>query len=414
MHAPLTVGFGTLFPAYDLLIKSWKEILMAVALLLLLVDLYRKEQLWPSLKDRLIQIAAAYAAVHLLCLALVPTGAKAAIAGLLIDLRYILFFVLVYIAFKVYPGYRKLFLKVGLVGAAIVVGFATVQLFLPADSLKYIGYGDKTIQPYLTVDKNPQYIRVNSTLRGPNPLGAYVAIVIALLVAVLVRGKLYLKDKKIAIGVGLLALCSGIALWISYSRSAFIAVAVVALLTAIATARRLSRRAWIASVVVLFALLGGLIATWTTPFVTNVVLHENPNGGSSISSNEGHVESLEYGIAKVITQPFGSGIGSTGSASLLGDNTVVIENQYLFIAHESGWLGLGLFAVFFGLVMVRLWRQRQDWLSLGVFTSGIGLAIIGLLLPVWADDTVAIVWWGLAAIALGEVYAKQSTKQKTT
>jgi hypothetical protein len=26
--------------------------------------------------------------------------------------------------------------------------------------------------------------------------------------------------------------------------------------------------------------------------------------------------------------------------------------------------------------------------------------MIGLLLPVWADDTVAIIWWGLAGLAL--------------
>jgi hypothetical protein len=73
----------------------------------------------------------------------------------------------------------------------------------------------------------------------------------------------------------------------------------------------------------------------------------------------------------------------------------------LFIAHEAGWLGLLLFIAIFGLVMVRLWHARADWLALGVFASGIGLALIGLLLPVWVDDTVAIVWWALAAVAIG-------------
>jgi hypothetical protein len=80
---------------------------------------------------------------------------------------------------------------------------------------------------------------------------------------------------------------------------------------------------------------------------------------------------------------------------------VIIENQYLFIAHEAGWLGLLLFMAIFGLVMVRLWHVRADWLVLGIFASGIGLALIGLLLPVWVDDTVAIIWWALAATAIG-------------
>jgi hypothetical protein len=62
----------------------------------------------------------------------------------------------------------------------------------------------------------------------------------------------------------------------------------------------------------------------------------------------------------------------------------------------------------------RVWRERQDWFALGIWASGIGLGIIGLLLPVWADDTIAIVWWGLAAVVLaqGEIHGK-STNQKT-
>ncbi len=110
-------------------------------------------------------------------------------------------------------------------------------------------------------------------------------------------------------------------------------------------------------------------------------------------------------------EPFGSGIGSTGSASLFGSAPSVVENQYLFIAHETGWLGLTLFLVLFVMIMARLWQQRRDWLSLGVFASGVGLSLVGLLLPVWADDTVSIVWWGCAAIALaGGGYARKQTK----
>ena len=70
------------------------------------------------------------------------------------------------------------------------------------------------------------------------------------------------------------------------------------------------------------------------------------------------------------------------------------------VAHEVGWLGLLLFAGLFYAVLRLLWCHRSDWLALGVFASGIGLAVIGLMLPVWADDTVSIVWWGLAAVSL--------------
>ena len=136
-------------------------------------------------------------------------------------------------------------------------------------------------------------------------------------------------------------------------------------------------------------------------FVSNVILHENPSEGSDVNSNQGHIDSLQDGAMRMVLQPFGAGIGSTGSASLYSDTPLIIENQYLFIAHEVGWLGLGFFLLVFVGVLSRLWHRRSNWLPLGVFASGVGLAIIGMLLPVWADDTVAIIWWGLAGLALG-------------
>ena len=102
----------------------------------------------------------------------------------------------------------------------------------------------------------------------------------------------------------------------------------------------------------------------------------------------------------MIAQPLGAGVGSTGSASLYTDTPRIIENQYLFVAHETGWLGLLVFVAIFIAVLLRLWRERHDWISLGVFASGIGLALIGALQPVWVDDTVSIIWWGLAGLAI--------------
>lgn len=400
LHAPLSVGLGVLLPDYEALIKSWKELLMLLLVPMAIVIVSRRG-LWRELsRDWIFRIVIAYAALHLVTLAWIYNGAAATAAGLAIDLRYVLFFTLVYVLIRVAPGYRSLLLRVGLIGAAVVVGFATLQLFLPVDSLKYIGYSTDTIAPYLTVDKNPDYIRVNSTLRGPNPLGAYVVIVISLLAAALVYRKPPLDRRASLVPIGLLTLTSLIALWISYSRSALVAAIVgVGTVLMLTIARRLSAKQWIAGFAVLGALVGGLIAGQNSQFVSNVLLHENPVGGSEISSNDGHIESLEYGLSRMIVQPLGAGVGSTGSASLRGNSPTIIENQYLFTAHEVGWLGLVLFMALFGLIMMRLFAHRRDWLSLGVFASGIGLALIGLLLPVWVDDTVSLIWWGLAGLA---------------
>lgn len=401
VHAPLSVWLGATFPDYSLLIKSWKEILLCAGILLALCVITRR-MLWIEiLRDRVCQMIAAYVACHLILIVALYQGFITSMAGLAIDLRYVVFFGLVYVAMIILPHYRRRLLWTTIIGACVVVGFATLQLFLPADILAYIGYGKDTIMPYLTVDQNPDFVRVNSTLRGPNPLGAYVSIVLGLIAAALIRKKLDLRSQKVRVLIFTFTVCSLVALWLSYSRSAlvagFVAVSVVLLAT---IARRLPRNFWIITSVLAFAVAGGLIATRDSSFVSNVLLHENLEGGSSVSSNEQHIASLEYGFDRLVHQPFGAGVGSTGSASLYGSQPVVIENQYLFIAHEVGWVGVLLFLGLFGIILYRLWLLRRDWLGLGVFASGIGLGLIGLLQPVWVDDTVSIVWWGLAAIAL--------------
>jgi len=402
LHAPLSVGFETLFPDFELVIKSWKEILLLVATVLMGIILYQKKR-WAIMSNPVILLIAAYAALHLLLIPLLFQGTTSALAGLLIDLRYVLFFVLVYVAICLYPTLRKPFVYTFFGGAFVVAAFALLQVFvLPVDFLKYIGYGDTTIVPYLTVDENPDFIRISSTLRGPNPLGAYAAIVLAVLAAFWLRGS-KAKTRRLLLPISVVVIGSLVALWASYSRSALVAAFVAIGLVGLATiGRTLSRRTWIILIVIIMGLAGGLIAARDSNFVSNVILHENAATGSAVSSNDGHVDSLQDGVNRMILQPLGGGIGSTGSASLYGTEPLIIENQYLFIAHEVGWIGLALFVVIFVKILQLLWKRRADWLALGVFASGIGLALIGLLLPVWVDDTVAIIWWGLAAVALAQ------------
>ena len=404
VHAPLTVWLGTVFPDYSPLIKSWKENLMIPAALLAGV-LVTRQGLWRELsRDWLFRLIVAYALLHIVLAIILPQDTLAQLAGFAIDLRYVLFFGLVYVLIRLAPQWRKQIVYIGAIGAVVVVGFATLQLFLPKDTLSYIGYSKQTIAPYLTVDENPDFIRYSSTLRGPNPLGAYAGIVLGMITALLVRRKLPLERKRVLWATGAITACSLVAVWINYSRSALVAAIVTVLIVlGVTMLRRMSRRAWLVVGVVFVILVGSLAAAWESNFVSNVILHENPTTGAEISSNDGHVESLIFGVGRLVAQPLGAGIGSTGSASLYDDDEggVIIENQYLYIAHETGWLGLALFVAIFGLIMVRLWRARDDWLALGAFASGVGMALIGLLLPVWADDTVAIVWWALTATALG-------------
>ncbi len=401
-HAPFTVFFGQ-FLDQDIL-KAWKELLLVAVSLLTLFVVVKSGYLKVFGKDLLLQLIAAYFLLHLFLLAFFSTAPYQKLAGLAIDLRYLLFFVLVFCVVAIAPTLRQAFIKVAAFASGLSLGFAALQAtLLPDDILKNIGYSKSTISPYLTVDKNNDFIRINGTFRGPNPLGAYAVIFLSLLsVFVIKKKKIFMKYK---IQISVLAMVALIAIWASYSRSALLALAIsMFTIFMVVFARKLKAQYWLYFLAVAFVLVLSIFSLSSTDFVQNVVLHNNPNGGSSVDSNDNHLNSVQDGINRVVLQPFGAGVGSTGSASLRSDEPNIIENQYLFIAHESGWLGLGLFIVIFELILWRLYQSRRDWLSLGVFASGIGLALIGLFLPVWADDTVSLVWFGLAAVALGSHY----------
>jgi hypothetical protein len=414
LHAPLIVGFGSLFPSLELVIKSWKEILMIVAVLLVIVIMARRKQ-WRLLRHPIIFLIGGYVALHLVLTPYAWSGTEPVLAGLLIDLRYVAYFVLVYLAVQLYPGLRRPFIGIFVAGALVVAVFSLLQVtVLPKETLEVIGYNESTIQPYLLLDQNPEYVRINGTMRGPNSLGAYAVIVLALLAAFWLIGRKVL-DKGPALMAAVIGTGSLVALWFSYSRSALIAFfAAVGVVGVIALGKKIPRWLWIVAGIIVIVAGVGLYAARDSSFVANVILHDNPGTGAEVTSNQGHADSLEDGVTRMIQQPLGGGIGSTGSASLFGDSPLIIENQYLFIAHEVGWLGLGLFLVIFWKILSGLWLRRADWLSLGVLASGIGIALIAILLPIWADDTVAIIWWGLAALALGGTYGTLDKKTKRT
>ena len=414
IHAPLTVYFGTQFPQIADGIKAWKELLMLVAFVLLTVDYIRRKAVQTAFKDKLLWLIRGYVVLHLALLLIYRLPANAVIAGLMIDLRYLVYFLLVYLFLKAYPGYRESFLRIAMTGAAIVVGFAVLQLVLPHNFLAYFGYGDSTIQPYITIDKNPAFVRENSTLRGPNPLGAYAIMVLCAVAAYWVAQRKKLNDSTRTTFI-FFAVAGFIALMVSYARSAWLG-AVVALIAVFAIKNKGTvtwRKA--AYVAVATVILGALVySARNTTFIQNALIHNNPTTGASVDSNTQHLDSLTSGIASMLAHPLGQGVGSTGSASLFTDNPTVVENQFLFVAHETGWLGLALFIAITWIVLARLWRNRSDWMALAAFSSGIGLVIVGLLLPVWADDTVSIVWWGLAAVILAtrkETHGKATNKK---
>lgn len=418
IHTPVSVFVESHWPEYELLVKSWKELLLGVVAILIAVSVWRRGLATTFLRDRFIVLALLIALVHIILVLAFDNYYTSEYAGLLIDLRFYLLFIELYVAARYLEQLRPILLRAAGVGAAIVIAFGVLQVIvLPKDILSTIGYSDTTIKPYLTVDLNHNYIRINSTLRGPNPVGAFAVMVLGLVLAWALRHKERLAARNVhSIVLGAL-LGGAVLLFASYARSAWLAaVLVVAVLCMMSVSRRVALYGTMTLILGGMLTLGLLFATRDNPIVSNLFFHNNQSGGSVEKSDDGHVTSLQYGAQAMGESPIGHGIGSTGSASLLGHSPVIVENQYFFMAHESGWAGLLLQLAFFVSVMTGLWKTRRNWLSLGLFATGVGLATIGLLLPVWADDTVSLYWWGLAGLALGSSaiirpHGKDTTKR---
>lgn len=410
IHTPLTVLASAHWPLIALYAKAWKEVLLMMAFILVIILGWRRHAWRFWLRDKLLWLIASFALWHLVLVALsLADGNSAAtvVAGLVIDLRWGLMAATMYGFIYLYPHYRQILLKCMLAAAAMIIGFVCLQLILPRDFLTVFGYSQATVAPYMTVDSNDAYVRFGSTLRGPNPLGAY-ALGGLVLASTFLAAKWRDSVKLRAYGV-LAAASSSIALYISYSRAAILgALAALSGLFAHQYGRKLPKKAWISIAAgVLIAAASGAYLLRDTSFMHNVILHDNPATGAARTSNDDHLSSLRDGVSKATRQPFGAGIGSTGSASLLGDSGVIIENQYLFIVHEAGWLGLVIYLMIVIIVLRRLWQQRNDWLALGVFLSGIGLSIASLFLPVFADDVIALVWWGLSALIMARPFDRK-------
>lgn len=404
-HAFLTVWGSSLVGHYTVL-RLWDD----VALLLLLgicsywlikdVSLRR----WFS-GNLLVRLFIAYAGLQILLgvVALVKGEVvpRALAYGLLIDLRFLAWFLAVVLVAQRSAWLQRSWLRLVVVPAAVVVVFAALQyMVLPHNFLSHFGYDAKTtIAPIETINHNNHYIRVQSTLRGANPFGAYLVLVLSTLGALFLAGR-----RRIVCGVlGVVAL---FALYASGSRSGWIG-AVIALGLVVWLSLR-SRRSRIifggAGLALLVVAASSLLLLRSHPAVQNAILHTQDHSQVKISSNDAHASAFTTNVKDVLEQPLGDGPGTAGPASEynVGHPARIAENYYVQIAQEAGWLGLALFLSMVVLVAVELYRQHtKSLLALVLFASLIGISVVNVLAHAWADDTLAFLWWGLAGVAIG-------------
>jgi O-antigen ligase len=413
-HGFLTVWGSSLVGHYTAL-RLWEEYLLVPGVLTALYIVFRDSELRRRVTASwLWRLIAAYLAVLLIWSVVVlvwhEVSLKAVAYGLLVDARYLVFFFIAWVTTVKTDWLRTAWRNVVLIPAAVVMGVGLLQRYvLPHDFLRHFGYQDATIAPFETIDHKVEYLRVQSTLRGANLLGAY-----CILVATVVLTVFRQAYKWLALLVVLLVL------FLSGSRGAWIgaavAIGIVVLLQL--PGRRLKRYALVAGACLLLAGTAGVIALRDVDFVQNTIFHTDERSTSSESSNAAHIRLAKEALVEVVQEPFGEGPGSAGPASVYNHGSSrIAENYFLQIGQEVGWLGLGLLIGIFVLVGRQLWTRRKDELALAMFASLLGISCVAMLMHIWTDETIAFMFWGLAAIALApsvksrENSGKQMRKQ---
>lgn len=400
-HAFLTTWIGSLVGNVDA-VRIWKEVIITLLVAVSSAVLMRRPGIAKSLlADRLLRLIAVYVLLHVLLgvFALMSgrVSLEALLYALLINGRFVVFFLVGHVAAQRSDFFKQHWRRLVLIPAAIVIIFGLVQLTLPIDFLSRFGYGPDTIPAYQTVDNKLEYQRIQSTLRGANPFGSYL-----LLILTMVAGLALTAQRKLAYVI--LGVLGGMALFFTYSRSAMLGLFASLLLVAAWHGRhKLSAKKLLIAGLVLLVTGGGLLYAFRdNDMVQNTVFHTDEHSQSAQSSNEARAQAFSKGVEDVVREPLGGGPGTAGPASVrnLGHPARIAENYYVQIAQEVGIVGLGVFLAISLLVARRLWQRRADVLSLALLGSLIGVSIINLFLHGWTDDTISLLWWGLAGVAL--------------
>ena len=395
---------------YDL-IRLWKEVLLVIISPAVIYIAYKTKPIkdWLS-RDILIKLIALFILLNLLsgfwALKTNRVSKTALAEGLVIDLRFLIFFVFCAIVSYKATFLKRYWQKLLLLPAVGVIVFGLTQLFLPINFLRHFGYGPNTSPAYETVDQNSKFHRIQSTLRGANPLGAY-------LILTTTAAAVKLKNHKIFKLLFILA--SLITLFFTYSRSAYIglAISLVVLYYIIKLHKHLQKKFVLICACAVIVLALGVTLLRHNSTAEDFFFHTSNTSKSSQSSNSVRFSDLSSGIKDVVKQPLGGGTGTAGPASAHNNHPArLAENYYIQIAQESGILGFVIFISINFIVGLRLWKNQDDPMAAVLFASLIGISFVNMLSHAWSDDTLSLLWWGMAGIMLSPVIIKTNKTKK--
>jgi hypothetical protein len=444
----------------SLVVKAWKELLIVFVLAIATVFWLKNNS-----KNRFDSLDLAILSFTVLSsitgILLTGAGFPENIDQVVFGFKYGILFLLIIMLCRhvpLTPKLKDVAINTALISGTLVITFGLLQAFvLPEDFLVKFGYNAEygITEPHKAGSlsychkientiTHQEECRVQSTLSGPNQLGAYLLLILPLFY-------FQLGKRLGSLSAGAIGLAGGATvLFFTKSRSAWLGAIAMATAFFITSAKR----PWFAiGYLTLFGLglvamfFPALIEMWDQlkpisllltslvlalmlmiffinirkeyfsligatffPAILTALIYARMYGGEYFwtiilrpSSTQGHWEQWQTGIAEMFAYPFGLGLGDSGPTSARfanpGETGSLPESWYIQVGLESGFLGLALFLTAMIILGIMLLKTKHE-LGHSLFLSLIGISTAALFLHTWESAVVAYSFALLCAIAL--------------
>lgn len=404
--------------------KAAKDVLV-VALVPLLVFVAYKQKLFEGKYKWHFLIGSAYIMLHFLFVVLDQNDdTYSSIVGSVYNSRLFAYLLLGLVvgSFKLGDKYLKWLLTAAVIVACAVAFFGVLQYFLPTDLLTHVGYSlERGVKPMFFIDDRPELPRIMSTLKDPNSLGAYLIVPILLVGYALVKKgvseKLFAWKMRREVLIGMLGVMLT-ALFLTFSRGALLGLilSIITLLCIVTGERALVyiKKYWIVVVILLLAISYILFSIRNNAIIQDYVFHAAVSTNQE-DPNEKRITLVQGAIDDIVDTPEGSGPGSAGLVSINNPKGgVLTENYYLQIAYEVGWLGIAFFVAILSIIAYQLSKIcRKSPAAAVMLASLVAYLFYSLLIHLWSNEAIALQWWLLTGVVLGNyLYDIQNKLQK--
>jgi hypothetical protein len=304
-------------------LPAWKECIIIILAVILGIQCYLRKSL-PFTFVLFDYFFFAFLSYALILGVFLQQDFSQIIWGLKYDFEFWILFYIVRGLFY-HTSFRHIFYNVFFINILGVVSIGFLLYFiLPHDIMQYFGYTNNISSfsvnqslPMFHILGDSEIVRAASTFSGPNQFGFYLMICISFLllwlqkiydIKIFHHWKNHQPQLKKLLTGGIMMVSALTLLFVSFSRSAWLGIIMVIVLFILLRIPQKMMR---------YILQGGIVFTILSILLIQVFfssLFQNALVRSASSSL--HLEKSMQGISQVLQNPFGTGLGTAGPASL--------------------------------------------------------------------------------------------------